>query len=149
MEAGKNEVLISIKNVHPMTATMRYGKHQLFIDEPIEAGGSDLGPDPYAYILGALGACTAITLELYASRKGWNLEKVEIFLTHEKTYLIDCENCNDLSAKLDQITRYIKVYGNLNMDQVGKLEVIAKKCPVHKTLEAGIRIKTSISSGSG
>jgi putative redox protein len=145
-ESG-SKLMVSLTKNHPLTAVMRYGKHELFIDEPVEAGGSDKGPDPYAYILGALGACTAITMELYASRKGWDLEKVEVFLSHEKSYRQDCENCKDDFAKLSHINRIIKVYGKLDEEQVRRLEAIAEKCPVHKTLEKGIRIETSTSQG--
>jgi putative redox protein len=140
-----SKLMVSLSKDHPMTALMRYGKHELYIDEPLEAGGTGLGPDPYAYILGALGACTAITMELYASRKGWDLEKVEVSLSHEKFYPQDCENCKDEFAKLNHINRDIKVYGRLDEEQVRRLEAIAMKCPVHKTLENGIRIETSIS----
>jgi putative redox protein len=116
------------------------GRHTFFADEPAEAGGSDSGPDPYALLLASLGACTAMTLQLYAKRKSWPLEKVEVSLTHERVYAKDCDDCASKNAMLSKIERFIHLTGSLSDEQKQRLLEIAQRCPVHRTLTSEISI---------
>ena len=117
------------------------GNHALIADEPREAGGSDSGPDPYSFLLAALGACTSMTLQLYARRKGIPLEKVEVSLKNSRIHAKDCENCDSKEGKIEQIERYISLSGPLTDEQKQRLLEIAQRCPVHKTLTSEIVIK--------
>src|SRR5687768_17577677 len=118
------------------------GSHTFYADEPREAGGSDSGPDPYSLLLGALGACTAMTLQIYARRKEWPLEKVEVSLKHSRILAEDCVDCTATHGKIEQIERYISLTGKLNEEQKARLLEIAERCPVHKTLASGVSIKS-------
>ncbi len=117
------------------------GTHTLIADEPREAGGSNAGPDPYSLLLAALGACTAMTLQIYARRKEWPLEKVEVSLRHSRIHAQDCGDCATTQGKIDQIERYISLGGPLSGDQKARLLEIAQRCPVHETLTSEISIK--------
>ena len=116
------------------------GRHTLIADEPSEVGGADAGPDPYSYLLAALGACTAMTLQLYAKRKEWPLEKVEVSLRHSHVHAADCMDCRTKEGKINRIERYISLTGPLTDEQRARLFEIAEKCPVHKTLTSEISI---------
>ncbi|MFY9608760.1 MAG: OsmC family protein [Blastocatellia bacterium] len=120
------------------------GAHTLIADEPREAGGSDAGPDPYALLLAALGACTSMTLQLYAKRKGIPLEKVQVSLRNSRIHAKDCEDCDSKEGKIEQIERYISLTGPLTDEQKERLLEIARRCPVHKTLTSEIVIKDSL-----
>ena len=121
------------------------GNHTLIADEPRLAGGTDAGPDPYSLLLAALGACTAMTLQLYARRKEWPLEKVEVSLRHYRIHADDCEDCRTKEGLIDRIERHISLTGELNEEQRARLLEIAGRCPVHKTLTSEISIKDSLS----
>ena len=116
------------------------GRHKLIADEPAEAGGSDAGPDPYSFLLAALGACTSMTLQMYAKRKGWPLEKVEVSLCHSRIHAKDCEMCATMEGKISHIERYISLTGPLSDEQKARLLEVAKNCPVHQTLVSEISI---------
>ena len=120
------------------------GRHALVADEPVAAGGTDAGPDPYALLLAALGACTAMTLRMYADRKKWPLGEVTVELSHAREYAADCVGCEDPAAKADVITRTIRFTGPLDAAQVARLGEIARRCPVHKTLTAGVRVDDTV-----
>jgi putative redox protein len=120
---------------------MTAGPHRLVADEPVEAGGSGAGPDPYSYLLAALGACTAMTLQMYARHKGFPLEKVEVSLRNEQLHAKDCEECESREGKITRIDRFIAVSGPLTEDQKKRLLEIAQRCPVHRTLTSEIVIK--------
>jgi uncharacterized OsmC-like protein len=120
--------------------------HALVSDEPIEAGGTDEGPTPYDLILAALGACTAITLRMYADRKGWPLEGVVVRLDHGRSHAADEEQCEDRPVRLDHIDRTLELSGPLTHAQRVRLAEIAERCPVHRTLDAGVRITTRLSA---
>lgn len=133
------EVLVS--SVGFLKQEITAGSHKLIADEPTEAGGSDAGPDPYSFLLAALGACTAMTLQLYARHKGFPLEKVEVSLRHERIHAKDCDDCETQEGKVDRIERYIAVTGPLTDQQKARLLEIAQRCPVHRTLTSEISIK--------
>lgn len=117
------------------------GRHHLKADEPESFGGTDLGPSPYQYLSAGLGACTAMTIRMYARRKGWELAGVAVDVSHEKQHVRDCEKCNN-DAKIDVFERAITLTGNLDDEQRQKLLEIADKCPVHRTLEAAATVRT-------
>jgi uncharacterized OsmC-like protein/pimeloyl-ACP methyl ester carboxylesterase len=118
------------------------GPHRLLADEPVAVGGLDSGFSPYNLLLAALGACTAMTLRLYAEQKKWPLERVSVRLTHDKIHAADCEDCETKEGMLDRIDRNIALEGPLDPGQRTRLIEIANKCPVHRTLESEIDIRT-------
>lgn len=127
------------------TEIMAYG-HPITADEPESAGGNDLGASPYGLLLSSLGACTGITLKMYANRKNWELEEVLIHLSHDKIYAEDCRECETETGKIDKIERKIKLKGKLDDKQKQRLMEIADRCPVHRTLHSEILVKTSMIS---
>ena len=118
------------------------GSHRLVADEPIAAGGEDTGPGPYDFLLAGLGACTSMTMRLYADRKSLPLDRVTVTLKHSRIHAMDCEECETREGMLDQIDRIISMEGTLDAEQRSKLMEIADKCPVHRTLTSEIRIVT-------
>ena len=119
-------------------------KHHLIADEPKQVGGNDFGPDPYELLAASLGACTVMTLKMYAQRKGWPLEEVTVHLKHEKKHAADCENCEENKSRLDHFTRSIEIEGPLSPEMRKRLLEIANKCPVHRTLHAQVVVETSL-----
>jgi putative redox protein len=120
--------------------TIEAGGHQVMADEPGEAGGTDTGPSPYELVLAGLGACTSMTISMYARRKQWPLEDVIVRLKHSRMYARDCEECETKEGMLDRIEREIVLTGPLTEEQRARLLEIANKCPVHRTLTSQIRI---------
>jgi putative redox protein len=118
------------------------GRHHFFADEPRDAGGLDSGPGPYDFLLASLGACTAMTLRLYAERKELPLERVEVRLAHSKIHATDCEQCETKEGMIDRIERAITFVGPLDDTARASLLEIADKCPVHRTLTSEIDIHT-------
>jgi uncharacterized OsmC-like protein len=117
------------------------GKHSLIADEPVSAGGSDAGPDPYDYLLTALGVCTSMTVGLYARRKEFPLENITVSLWHSRIYAKDCEECETKEGMLDRIDLELELTGPLSEEQHATLMEIAAKCPVHRTLTSEINIR--------
>jgi uncharacterized OsmC-like protein len=117
------------------------GKHHLLADEPVSAGGGDAGPGPYDYLLIGLGACTSMTVGLYARRKQLPLENITVSLRHSRIYAKDCEECETKEGMLDRIEVEIELTGALTPEQHAKLMEIAAKCPVHRTLTSEINIR--------
>jgi putative redox protein len=120
------------------------GTHTFVADEPTAAGSTDAGPDPYALLLAALGACTSMTLRLYADRKGWPLGEIVVELDVARVYAEDCVHCEEPRALIDRIQRRITLVGPLDASQRARLADVAKKCPVHKTLVTGLRVEDEI-----
>lgn len=118
--------------------------HRLVADEPEDVGGGNLGPDPYALLLAGLGACTNMTLHMYARRKEWALESVSTTLRHSKVHASDCESCQTKEGKVDRIDRVVGIEGrNLTEEQRTRLLEMANRCPVHRTLSSEIEIRTT------
>ncbi|HYP25583.1 MAG TPA: OsmC family protein [Blastocatellia bacterium] len=116
------------------------GRHTFISDEPVGVGGSDSGPDPYSLLLASLGACTAMTLQIYAKRKGLPLERVQISLRHGREHAKDCLGCEEKGTKIERIERFISLEGPLSDAQRARLLEIASRCPVHKTLKSDVTI---------
>jgi putative redox protein len=122
------------------------GNHELLADEPKTVeGGNDEGPDPYDYLLMSLGSCTLMTVKMYANRKKWPVEDLYLELRHNKRHDEDCANCEDPKSKIDVIEKELIIKGDLSQEQLDRLLDISKKCPVHRTLEGDISIKSSLS----
>jgi putative redox protein len=129
--------IVSETGEGPFSSRIAIGDHRLTADEPVGAGGLNTGPDPYEYLLAGLGACTAMTLRLYATRKGWPLEHVEVRVRH-------VERVTGGALK-DLFEREIRLSGALETDQRARLLDIADRCPVSRTLSAGALIQTCLS----
>lgn len=121
-------------------------RHSLVADEPVSAGGSDQGPSPFDLLVAALGACTAMTLRMYADRKGWPLDAATVRLRHQKIHAADCSACETREGMLDRIEREIEIEGPLGPDEKQRLLQIADRCPVHRTLTSEVEIRTRLES---
>jgi len=138
-----NRVVVHTGRAHYRTEIQANG-HSLIADEPEASGGTNLGPTPYDYLVAGLGACTSITLRMYADRKEWPLEDVVVRLKHQKIHADDCEDCESPKGKVDEIEREVELIGPLDEEQRQRLREIADKCPVHKTLHSEIKVRTSL-----
>jgi uncharacterized OsmC-like protein len=127
---------------------IRAGAHRLESDEPVAAGGTDQGPDPYALLLAALGSCTSITIGMYARRKNIPLQRVTVRLRQSKVHAEDCADCKTKIGRIDLIERQIELTGELTTEQRASLLDIANRCPVHRTLTSEIKIDTTLAEGS-
>jgi uncharacterized OsmC-like protein/alpha/beta superfamily hydrolase len=123
---------------------LRFGPHTVIADEPLGVGGEGSGPTPYDLLMGALGACTSMTLGLYAQRKGWDLASLKVRLRHDRVHAADCGDCETKDGHVDQITRAIEFAADLDADQRARLLDIADKCPVHRTLHGELKIRTEL-----
>lgn len=123
---------------------MTAGPHELIADEPEGVGGKDEGPDPYDYLLMALGSCSVITMKMYANRKEWPVDDIYIEMRHFKAHAEDCEDCDDPKARIDKIEKDIIVKGDLTEEQLDRLLEISKKCPVHKTMLNDVEIISTV-----
>ncbi len=131
----------------PFAQAILAGGHPLWADEPPNFGGHDTGPSPYQLVSAGLGACTAMTLRMVADRKKWPLEKVSVNIAHQKIHAQDCQDCESTqTAKIDQFSRSITLKGNLSKEQKQALLEIADKCPVHRTLQQEVQVKTALTT---
>ena len=119
---------------------------ELVADEPASVGGSESAPTPYDYLGMGLAACTSMTLQMYARRKGIPLDEAHVAITHEKVHAADCEHCDSQEGRIDRLTRTVTLRGDLTDDQRTRLLEIANRCPVHRTLETEIDVVTVIAS---
>jgi putative redox protein len=126
------------------TIEIAAGRHPLRADEPESYGGLDSGPSPYDLVVAGLGACTAMTLRMYAERKRWPLQRVTVSLKHDKIHAEDCETCETKEGRVDRIQRRIAIEGSLDREQRSKLLAIADRCPVHRTLEGEVLVTTEL-----
>jgi putative redox protein len=117
--------------------------HAFTADEPVTLGGADAGPTPYEYLLAALGGCMAMTLRMYADRKGWPLESVEVRLRNARSHEPDCEHCDSAAVGITTIERTVDLMGPLTDDQRKRLLLLADRCPVKQTLERGFKIQST------
>jgi uncharacterized OsmC-like protein len=137
-----SEVVVSSES--GLTQEITSDPYRMQADEPVALGGGGLGPSPYELLLASLGACTSMTLRLYANRKGWNLERITVRLRHFRVHAKDCIDCENKRPFVDRIEREITVSGNLTDEQKARLQVIAESCPVHRTLTSVTDIRTSL-----
>jgi putative redox protein len=143
-ETAHGQVVVAESGDGPFMQHVRMGRHLAVGDEPTDVGGQDRGPNPYEYLLAALGNCTSMTLRMYANLKKFPLERVQVFLSHRKIHAKDCAECENKVGMLDEIERRIELSGPLTDEQRQKLLEIANKCPVHRTLQSEIRIVTAL-----
>jgi len=139
-----HDVVASLDASEGFTTKMKVGNHYITADEPTSFGGNDFGPSPYELVSAGLSACTAMTIQMYSKRKGWDIENVEVHTKYSKTHAEDCENCESTSAKIDTFHREIKLTGNLDEKQIKRVLQIADKCPVHKTLHSETQVITKL-----
>jgi uncharacterized OsmC-like protein/alpha/beta superfamily hydrolase len=139
-----HQVIASLNADDGFSTQMKAGNHYMMADEPTSFGGNNFGPSPYEYVSAGLSACTAITIQMYAKRKNWNIENVEVHTSFKKTHAVDCNDCESTNSKIDTFYREIKLTGNLDSKQIERILKIADKCPVHKTLHNTINVITKI-----
>lgn len=139
-----NKQAVSRTGASGYTTEIKAGNHRLIADEPASVGGNDYGPTPYDLLVSSLGACTSMTLRMYADRKNWDLKEAIVHLQHSKEHISDSEHADDKNSKLDKIEREIELIGELTDEQRQKLLEIADKCPVHRTLHNDILIETKL-----
>lgn len=140
----KHQVVASLDSIDGFTTKLKIGNHYMTADEPTSFGGNDFGPSPYELVSAGLSACTVMTIQMYAKRKGWSIENVEVHTSYSKSHAQDCENCEDSTAKIDTFNREIRLIGNLDEKQRARVMQIADKCPVHKTLHSTTQIVTKL-----
>lgn len=145
-EPQPNKVVVSETGENgPYQNEILIGGRRYFADEPTSVGGADTGPDPYAWVEAGLGACTSITMRMYANRKKWPVDRIRVSIDHEKRHADDCINCGP-KDRIDVFTRYIEIDGNLDAEQRARMLEIADRCPVHRTLEKGAKVETHLAT---
>jgi putative redox protein len=140
--AGK--VVVRETREGKFTQLIAAGPHVLRADEPLDAGGLDSGPSPYDLLLAGLGACTSMTVRMYADLKQLPLERVTVELRHDKIHAQDCAECETREGRIDRIERIVRLEGTLDEAARAKLLEIAGKCPVHRTLHSEVTVPTRL-----
>lgn len=135
-----HQAVASLNKEDGFTTQMTVGNHTMLADEPTTYGGNDFGPSPYEFVSAGLSACTAMTVQMYVKRKGWDLETIEVHTSHAKV----AEDIRNKEVKIDTFNREIKLKGNLDTKQIKRILEIADKCPVHRTLHSDIQIVTKL-----
>jgi putative redox protein len=143
MTTHEGAVTVTETGTGTYTQQITVGQHQLSSDEPRPIG-DDAGPTPYDLVLAGLGACTSMTVRMYADRKGWPLERVEVTLRHSRIHAEDCAGCETTKGLISHIDRDIELIGELDDSQRERLMAIAERCPVHQTLTSEIDIATTM-----
>ncbi len=146
---GLVEGRVRVSEVDPTgfrQAIVTSDNHRMVADEPVGFGGTNEGPSPYGFLAAGLGACTSMTIRLYARRKGWKLQSVFVDVEHDHVHASDCEACETSQVRIDRFTRVIHLQGDLTDEQRSRLLGIADKCPVHRTLHAASKIETRLAS---
>jgi uncharacterized OsmC-like protein len=138
------ETRVVVRTGEGLRTEMDAAGHELVADEPASLGGTDTGPTPYDYLLAALGGCTAMTLRMYADRKGWPLESVTVRLSQDRIHATDCEECETEEGRIDRIEREIELTGPLDEKQRSRLLEVADMCPVHRTLNTEVLVENSL-----
>jgi len=134
MSPSPHEVVVTSVG-KSLAQNIQAGRHTLRADEPVASGGTDSGPDPYALLLAALGACTSMTLRMYADRKGWPLERISVRLSQTHIHARDCVECETKDdARVVRIVRELELGGPLSTEQKQRLVQIAERCPVNRSL---------------
>jgi len=139
-----HQVVASLNSEAGFTTQMKVGNHYLLSDEPLKVGGNDFGPSPYEFVSAGLSACTAMTIQMYTKRKGWDVENVEVHTSYGKSHAEDCQACESENAKIDTFHREIKLEGQLDDIQKKRILEIANKCPVHRTLHSETQVITKL-----
>lgn len=144
-QSDPSEATVTVTEAGSGTYTQQItaGQHQLIADEP-KPIGDDAGPNPYDLLLAALGACTSMTVRMYANRNGWPLERVRVTLRHSRIHAQDCAECETTKGWIDHIDRDLELTGDLDDAQRQQLLHISERCPVHQTLDSQVHITTSI-----
>jgi putative redox protein len=145
LKAGDNDTIVIERGDGKFTQTIETSGHNLIADEPESYGGNNRGPSPYDLLLSALGACTSMTLRIYAEHKKIDLEQVAVKLSHSRIHAEDCADCETKNGQVDLIEKEIEVKGSFDEATRQKLLQIADKCPVHKTLTHEIKIRSKLS----
>src|ERR1700759_942355 len=143
MTAHESTVVVTEYGSGGYTQHMVAGRHLLVSDEPSPIG-RDEGPTPYDLVLAGLGACTSMTVRMYADRKGWPLERVRVTLRHARIHAKDCADCETTKGWIDHIDRDVELAGDLDDTQRQRLLAIAERCPVHQTLTSEVDVATSL-----
>jgi putative redox protein len=141
--ARRDVVVVTESEARPFGQRITVGGHELMADEPATLGGADSGPSPYDLLLAGLGACTAITVRMYADRKGWPLHRATVRLRHRRIHARDCADCETSAGLLDHIEREVQFDGELTEEQRARLLDIAERCPVHRTLHSEVLVSTT------
>ena len=141
--SAEGTVTVTEAGTGTYTQRITAGRHELVADEP-KPIGDDAGPTPYDLLLAALGACTSMTVRMYANRKGWPLEGVRVTLRHKRIHAEDCAECETTKGWIDHIDRDLEITGDLDDEQRQRLLYMADRCPVHQTLTSEIHITTSL-----
>ncbi len=144
VEGEDGDVLVRETGAGRFQCEILNGPHRLIADEPPAVGGDGTGPTPYGYLLAGLGACTVMTLRMYAERKGWPLERAVVALSHRKIHAADCDECETREGMVDRIERRLSLEGDLDEGQRARLLEIADKCPVHRTLHSEVATVTTL-----
>jgi putative redox protein len=145
-DGPRDTVLVTETRKGKFQQLVKIGPHRLLADEPVAAGGMDSGPSPYDLLLAGLGACTAMTVRLYAEAKGIPLTRVAVALMHTKIHATDCAECETKDGKIDRIERLLTLEGDLSDEARAKLLAIAEKCPVHRTLHSETSVSTRLAT---
>jgi len=142
--SSEQQVVASLDASDGFSTSMKVGNHYMMADEPEKFGGNDFGPSPYDLVSAGLSACTAMTIQMYVKRKGWDLQNVEVHTSYSKSHAADCEDCESPGSKIDTFHRELKLTGNIDKKQTQRILEIADKCPVHKTLHSETQVITKI-----